>query len=360
MWKSAYPQYGYLNGISPTFSQYSNGRKHSIENAGRLLKKIHRNLRPVIHNSLPEKEDFMSYLSKPFEELDVLDNFLMNAITTDEEVGEAFCRKVLSVLLQRPIGKVKVVAQYMLPAQNPEYRGIRMDVKVEEMAGENETQLANVYDLEPHLQKNLHLPKHNRFYQAKIDSRYMKRGNDDFSGMPNLFIITILNFDPFGYDYMMYTFENRCAEVEELKYDDGLKFIYFYTDGTKGGSQNLKTVLQYLQHSTADNVMDDSTRELHDYVCRVKTAPKIREDYMRFEELIEWERAEAAEQATQIATKKATQNTKIQDILELLEDHGEVPDTLTEKLRQSGDEALKRYHKLAAKADSIEAFMEML
>lgn len=77
---------------------------------------------------------------------------------------------------------------------------------------------------------------------------------------------------------------------------------------------------------------------------------------MRFEELIDWERAEAAEQATQ----KATQNTKVQAILELLEDYGEIPDALTERLRQSNDEALKRYLKLAAKADSIEAFMEML
>lgn len=298
----------------------------------------------------------MSYLNKPFEELDILDNFLINAIATDAEVGEAFCRKVLSVLLQRPIGKIKVVAQYTLPAQSPEYRGIRMDVKVEEFEGGDGTRLANVYDLEPHLQKNLHLPKHNRFYQAKIDSRYMKRGHDDFSGMPDLFVITILNFDPFGYDYMMYTFENRCTEVDELKYEDGLKFIYFYTNGTKGGSKNLKTMLQYLQHSTADNATDDSTKELHDYVCRVKTAPEIKEDYMRFEELIDWERAEAAEQATQ----KATQNTKIQDILELLEDYGEIPDALTERLRQSNDEALKKYHKLAAKADSIEAFMEML
>lgn len=74
----------------------------------------------------------MSYWDKPFEDLDVLDNFLMNAIATNEEVGEAFCRKVLSVLLQRPVGKIKVVAQYTLPAQHPKYRGIRMDVKVEE------------------------------------------------------------------------------------------------------------------------------------------------------------------------------------------------------------------------------------
>ena len=301
---------------------------------------------------LPEKEDFMSYTNKPFEELDVLDNFLMNAIATDQEVGEAFCRKVLSVLLQRQIGKVRVVAQYTLPAQNPKYRGIRMDVKVEEPESGNETRLANVYDLEPHLQKNLHLPRHNRFYQAKMDSRYMKRGDDDFSRMPNLFVITILNFDPFGYDYMMYTFENRCAEVEELTYKDGLKFIYFYTGGTKGGSGNIKTLLQYLQHSTADNAMDESTKELHDYVSRVKTAPEVKEEYMRFEEIIAFERKDAAQEAAQ--------STKIQAVLDLLEDYGEIPDALKEELRCADSDILKKYLKLAAKADSIEAFSQML
>lgn len=298
----------------------------------------------------------MSYPKKPLEELDVLDNFLINAIATDAEVGEAFCRKVLSVLLQRPMGRVRVVAQYALPAQDPRYRGIRMDVKVEELEDGEEARPASVYDLEPHLQKDLHLPRHNRFYQARLDSRYMKRGDDDFSGMPNLFVITILNFDPFGRDQMVYTFENRCLEVRDLKYGDGLKFIYFYTGGTKGGSRNLKNVLQYLQHSTADNAVDDSTRELHNYVCKVKAAPEVKEDYMRFEELIARERAEAAGQAAE----RAAQDTKVQDILELLKDYGEVPDGLTERLQQSNEEALKKYLKLAAKADSMEAFLAML
>ena len=296
------------------------------------------------HNILPEKEDFMSYMNKPFEELDVLDNFLMNAIATDDAVGEVFCRKVLSVLLQREIGKIKVVAQYTLPAQNPKYRGIRLDVKVEEFGDENKTQLANVYDLEPHLQKNLHLPRHNRFYQAKIDSRYMKRGEDDFSGMPSLFVITILNFDPFGYDYMMYTFENRCVEVDDLKYDDGLKFIYFSAGGAKGGNGEIKTMLQYLQHSTIDNAMDDSTRELHDYVSKVKISPEVRESYMRFEDLIAFER----------------RDTIVQDILDLLEDYGEIPDALKEKLSRTNSEILRKYHKLAAKANSIEEFIKMI
>lgn len=302
----------------------------------------------MLHIILPEKEDFMSYLNKPFEELDVLDNFLMSAIAADREVGEAFCRKVLSVLLQREVGKIKVMAQYTLPAQNPKYRGIRMDVQVEEYKNENTAELANVYDMEPHLQKDLHLPRHNRFYQAKIDSRYMKRGDDDFSGMPNLFVITILNFDPFGYDYMMYTFENHCVEVEELKYEDGLKFIYFYAGGAKGGNGEIRTMLQYLQHSTADNAITESTKELHGYVGKVKTEPEVREEYMRFEEFIAFERKEAAD------------SIMVQSILDLLEDYGTIPDTLKQKLAQSNSELLRKYHKLAAKADSIEAFIKMI
>lgn len=299
----------------------------------------------------------MGYTNKPFEELDVLDNFLMNAIATDEEVGEAFCRKVLSVLLRRPIGKIKIVAQYTLPAQAPKYRGVRMDVKIEEFDQTEDAPPANIYDLEPHLQKNLDLPRHNRFYQAKSDSRYMRRGDDDFSRMPNLYVITILNFDPFGKDYMMYTFENRCVEVDDLKYNDGLKFIYFYAGGEKGGSGEIKTLLQYLQHSTEDNASDDSTKELHRYVSKVKTMPEVREEYMRFEEVIAFERKDAAQEAS----AKTMKNTMIQNTLDLLEDYGNIPDSLRQKLEATDDiDLLKKYHKLAAKAESMEAFEKQL
>lgn len=92
----------------------------------------------------------MSYTKKPFEELDVIDDFLMNAVATDPEVGEAFCRKTLSVLLQKNIGKVRIVAQRTIPAATPEYRGIRMDVEVEEIADISGADSAalNIYDIE--------------------------------------------------------------------------------------------------------------------------------------------------------------------------------------------------------------------
>lgn len=291
----------------------------------------------------------MGYTKKPFEELDVMDDYLINAIAADEEVGEAFCRKVISVLLQRKIGKIRIIAQCTIPARTPEHRGIRMDVKIEEFGDESKTQLANVYDLEPHLRNDMNLLKHNRFYQAKSDSQYLRSGERDFNNMPNLFVITILNFDPFGYDYMMYTIRNRCMEISELEYEDGLRFIYFYTGGTKGGSKEIKTVLQYLQDSTAANATDATTRELHDYVSRVKVMLEVREGYMEFDDYIYFQR------------KDERRDTKVQDILELLEDYGEIPEELREKLMGTGDFGLlKKFHKLAARVNSIEEFMEKM
>lgn len=112
-------------------------------------------------------------------------------------------------------------------------------------------------------------------------------------------------------------------------------------------------MLQYLQHSTEDNALDESTKELHNYVNKAKTMPEVREEYMRFEELIAYHRKDA--------TQEATAKTMIQNILDLLEDYGNIPDSLQKKLEATDDiDLLKKYLKLAAKAESIEAFEKQL
>ncbi|MBR1692776.1 MAG: hypothetical protein IJ711_08390, partial [Lachnospiraceae bacterium] len=67
----------------------------------------------------------MSYSRKSLDELNVLDDFLINAIASDPEVGAPFCRTLLSVLLQKEIGQVRVIAQRSIPALSPNMRGIR-------------------------------------------------------------------------------------------------------------------------------------------------------------------------------------------------------------------------------------------
>lgn len=292
----------------------------------------------------------MSYTKKALEDMDVMDDFLMSQLASDEEFGKEFCRTLLSSLLQRKVGSLSIRTQRMLPAAAPELRGIRMDVEVEELEDRENGEkpaVMNIYDMEPHLQNDLNLPRHNRFYQARIDSRGLKSGEKNFIHLPNLYVLSILNFDPFGKDHMVYMIRNRCEEVPELEYDDGLRFYYFYTGGTKGGNQELRAMLTYMQDSREENVVDKTTKQLHDYVSRVKIRPEVKDAYMTLEEYIFYQRKDEAI------------DTRVEDILELLEEYGEIPENVRERLKETRDiDLLKKWHKLAAKSDSIAEFGE--
>lgn len=290
----------------------------------------------------------MSYTKKKLEDMDILDDFLMEQLASDESYGTDFCRLVISTLLQKKIGKLRVSTQKALSAATPLRRGIRMDVEIEELKEDGdgeEPAVMNIYDMEPHLHKDMDIPRHNRFYQAKIDSKGMKSGEQDFSKLPNLYVLMILNFDPFGKDRMVYTVRNRCEEEPEMEYEDGLKFYYFYTGGTYGGSDALRALLTYMQDSREENVTDQTTTQLHDYVSRTKMLPEVKRIYMRWEECIYYER------------KDAVIDTLIENIQELLEDYGTFPEELKKRLDETRDIAtLKCWHKLAAKVTSIEEF----
>lgn len=248
---------------------------------------------------------------------------------------------ILSTLLEREVGKIHINTQKVISAGAPNLRGIRMDVEIIESAGE----LINVYDIEPCRYHKRGLEKSNRFYQAKIDSRYMKSGERDFTKLPNLYIITILPYDPFGENYMMYQIINQCLEVPGLEYKDGLRYIYFNTTGKKGGSPAIRELLQYFQNSTETNARSERLQRIHEHVKKVKVLPEVREEFMRLDDIIYYEREEA------------DQNRAVQDILELLEDCGEVSEELKNKIKvQTDKKTLRRWHKLAARAESLEEF----
>ena len=292
---------------------------------------------------------------KTLENMNVLDDFLMSQLAADAEYGEAFCRRLLSSLLSRKIGKLKVNAQKVFPGLLPSLRGIRLDVEVEET---EETEgsapaVMNLYDIEPHLRNDMDLPRHNRFYQARIDGKGLQSGEKDFTRLPNLYVLTVTDFDPFGEDQMVYTVHNMCEEVPGLAYEDGLRYYYFYTDGQKGGNEELRTVLRYMKDSRAENAVDAATRELHGYVEKVKIRPEVRVTYMRLDEIIYYERKDAA--------KEAAKAVQIRSILDLLEDLGEIPSSVLERFQAETDaEILKRWHKLAAKVGSIEEFIQKM
>lgn len=289
-------------------------------------------------------------IRRTLEELNLIDDYLMSSIASDPIVGEACCKKILSVLLQRDIGRVHVYTQTIIPGDETDLRGIRMDVEVKELTGpEGKETVANIYDIEPHTKNDLNFPRHNRFYQAKIDGHHLKSGENDFDRLPNLYVITITNFDVFDKDYMMYSFRNRCDEIPELEYNDGLCFVYFNTKGKKGGSQAIKNMLNYIQKSVTENVADEATSEIATYVKHVKSDPAVKEGIMTLGYYLDQEREEGIE--------IGSFNTKINDILELLEDLGPVSDDVKRRLEGIKDlDELSRLHKVAARSKNIEEF----
>ena len=109
--------------------------------------------------------------------------------------------------------------------------------------------------------------------------------------------------------------------------------------------------------SDGSSAVDPATEELDAYVRKVKMDPEIRRDIMTFGDLIDRERRDAAREATQEAAKETT----IENILDLLEDLGDIPIGLSAHLEGIEDiNCLKKLLKTAARVDSIDEFEEKM
>ncbi len=188
------------------------------------------------------------------EDLNVMNDFLFNAIATDSDIAEPFFRKLLSILLEREIGDIHVSAQ------------------------------CKIYNIEAQDYREKFLQKRRRFYQARKDSNGLKRGSRNWNMLPDLYVIFITTYDPFGKNYMSYTFENTCKLHPDIDYNDGLKFIYFNTVGTKGGTESIFQLLQYLNCSKIELVTNPNIAQLHSYVSDLKQESEVKNRYMTWGE----------------------------------------------------------------------------
>ena len=226
---------------------------------------------------------------KPLEEMNVMDDFMMNALASHPTEGEKFGRTLLSVLLQKKIGKITIQSQSVFQGDNPDLRGVRLDVEILEKSDkEGDSAVCSIYDVEMQNREEKYLPIRSRFYQARIDSKNLESGEKNWAKLPELYVIIITSYDPFGYDYMRYTVRSRCVELPEMEYDDGLRYIYFYTKGKRGGNQEIKALLNYLQQSVIENVTDENTQSIHDSVEKIKQSAEVRGKYMTIGDIMDY------------------------------------------------------------------------
>ena len=223
---------------------------------------------------------------RKLEELNLMDDFLFNAMLTHPETGEKFTHTILKLLFNRDFKNLKVSAQKFYAGMNTDLRGARLDVCIEgdcvDIDGED---ITSVYDVEPDqndkAKASAAFPQRSRFYHAIIDSRSLKSG-EDFGKLKQVYVIFICNYDLFGYDRVWYTIKNRCLEEPEMDYEDRAVTLVLYTRGTKGKiSEELRQFLNYMENTDQNNAVNDELKSIQRMVDAVKRDGEVSLRYMK-------------------------------------------------------------------------------
>ena len=290
---------------------------------------------------------------KKLEELNLLDDFLFNAMMTYPEMGEEFTRKILKLLFNKEFRNLKVIAQKSYGGLNTDLRGARLDVYVEsdDSAEIDAAEDTSIYDLEPDKNDKAKyvaaFPQRIRFYHAIIDSRSLKSG-EDFGKLKRVYVIFICNYDPFGYDRVKYTIRNMCVEEPEMPYDDGAQTTILYTKGTKDDniSEELRQFLNYMENTTQTNAVNDTLKDIQKMVDIVKRDGEVSLSYMKgFErDTMMYEKGQEAErQNTEKERQRANSAEKARDEAE---NARIIAEEEKAKAQKEAAEALKRVEEL--------------
>lgn len=281
--------------------------------------------------------------SKTLQELNLTDDFLFDVATEELEN----CKAIIELTTGLRLKSLKWKSGQKVIHNLPGKRGVRLDFIAESEDG-------RIFDVEMQNRNEGNIPKRTRFYQALIDAPILKSGERGFDKMNPLYIIIICNYDPYGKKKYCYTFDNQCKEVPGLRLGDEVTKLLLSTKG-ENEEEVPKELVDFLHYVTESNEnglpdeCDERLKRLHESIREIKASADMEVEYMKMEER---ERI-IRDEGKQIGII----NGKIESVLELLKDKGEVPEKVkAEIFAETDPEVLKKWLRLAAKSETIEEF----
>ena len=227
----------------------------------------------------------MSNERRRIEELSLIDDFMFTEASVDKETAQILLRLIIKRATGLSVGKIVIESQKTINGVDTDRHGIRLDVTVGEMETEG-GRTVQLFDIEPNNIESEDLPRRSRYYEALTDVKVLESGTD-YDKIPDLWMIWILPYDPFQKNYMIYSVKNRVEEFPEINYNDGVRKLFLYTGGTKGGTKALRNLLAYIQNSIVENAVDEELKELHSNVKRLKGKKEIGVKYMHVQEMMD-------------------------------------------------------------------------
>lgn len=203
---------------------------------------------------------------KGLEERSIKDNFVFGAVMQNPRK----CKSLLECILGIKIRKIKYPELEKTIDKAIGSKSVRLDVYVED-------EFDTIYNIEIQATNRKNLPKRSRYYQGIIDINIIDKG-DDYKKLKKSYVIFICDYDEFGKERHIYTFENMCLEEPGLRLGDDTVKIILNTKGTMDDvGEDVKELLHYI---AGQEPKSELTRSLDAEVSRVKSSRKWRRKFM--------------------------------------------------------------------------------
>ncbi len=262
-------------------------------------------------------------------------------LTSDLFAGKVFedigaCQELCRILLKdEHIALRNVKTQYVI--RNLENHSVELDILAEEIFG-------NLINVELQMYKEPAPFRRTRYYLSSIDMSILEKGRPYYE-LPDVTIVYITQEDFIGGKRGHYV-RNRSEDDLEIPVcpDNGQYENYFNleypTDDVK-----INELLRYLKNS--------------DPFYQTKNFPRIveRVNYFKIQKEGVTIMCEIADKIRQEGRATGIIEGKIESILELLEELGNIPKQLIQRIsKETSPEVLSKWHKYAAKASSFAEF----
>ena len=170
---------------------------------------------------------------KGLEERSIKDNFVFGAVMQNPRK----CKALLECILGIKIRKIKYPELEKIIDKAIGSKSVRLDVYVED-------EFDTIYNIEIQATNRKNLPKRSRYYQGIIDINIIDKG-DDYKKLKKSYVIFICDYDEFGKERHIYTFENMCLEEPGLRLGDDTVKIILNTKGTMDDEEIAEIVMDW-------------------------------------------------------------------------------------------------------------------
>ena len=148
---------------------------------------------------------------------------------------------------------------------------------------------------------------------------------------------------------MIYTVKNSVVENPKIVYNDGVTKVYLYTKGTKGGNDNLRALLNFMENSNEENAIDSDLCKIQEILDVIRNNEEVGERYMTWEDVIEYEKRDSYEDGRKSGLEQGLEqglgqgiNALISTCRELGVSNEEIIAKLMEKFSLTEDEATEK------------------